>query len=232
MKGLIISQYQNNKHQFTEEGWFNATEAAKPFNQCPDDWICLDKTQEYMSIVADTFKISEPKLLIRNKRGSNTVTSQNGHAQGTWLHPKLAVPFACWLDTRFGVWCDMQIDQLIRGNHQAMDVRKLRHQAASTYKAVCSVLQISKQQQGKETKPYHYMNEARLINWAMTGQFTGLNRDSLSYNEMDLLAELENQDLVLIGSNCTYEQRKNALYLFAQNFKTKQLSHYVNVLEA
>jgi hypothetical protein len=78
------------------------------------------------------------------------------------------------------------------------------------------------------------MNEARLINWAITGQFTGLDRDALSYDELDLLAELEAQDLILIGSQCTYEQRKTALNLFAQNFRSSRpvLSHQTNVLEA
>lgn len=34
---------------------------------------------------------------------------------GTWLHPKLAVAFARWLDDDFAVWCDLHIDALLRG---------------------------------------------------------------------------------------------------------------------
>lgn len=30
------------------------------------------------------------------------------------MHPKLAVHFARWLDVRFAVWCDMQIDKLLK----------------------------------------------------------------------------------------------------------------------
>lgn len=41
--------------------------------------------------------------------------SQRGSHAGTWAHPKLAVYFARWLDVKFSVWCDMQIDELIRG---------------------------------------------------------------------------------------------------------------------
>ncbi|MCF9046325.1 hypothetical protein [Acinetobacter nectaris] len=51
------------------------------------------------------------------------------------------------------------------------------------------------------------MNEARLINWALNGEFKGLDRDSLSYEDLDLLASLEVQDLILIASKCTYEER-------------------------
>jgi len=232
MKGLIISQYNGQPLSFNENGWFNATQASKQFGKRPNDWLNLVETQDYIQALSDVMGIS-----ITSKNGNciNLIKTKRGKEDGgTWLHPKLAVPFSRWLDVRFGIWCDIQIDSLLRGNHPIFDKRRLRHQAAATYKAVSAVLQLSRQQQGKETKPHHYMNEARLINWAMTGQFTGLDRDTLSYDELDLLAELEAQDLILIGSQCTYEQRKTALNLFAQNFRANRsvLSHQANVLEA
>lgn len=222
MKGLIISQYNGQPLSFNENGWFNATQAASKFNKSVHEWVRLPDTQKYMEALMRKYgKIP----YLKTKRGNNG---------GTWLHPKLAVRFAQWLDIDFALWCDEQIDHLLRGSHPIFDKRRLRHQAAATYKAVSAVLQLSRQQQGKETKPHHYMNEARLINWAMTGQFTGLDRDTLSYDELDLLSELEAQDLILIGSQCTYEQRKTALNLFAQNFRANRsvLSHQANVLEA
>lgn len=232
MKGLIISQYNGQPLSFNENGWFNATQASKQFGKRPNDWLNLVETQDYIQALSDVMGIS-----ITSKNGNciNLIKTKRGKEDGgTWLHPKLAVPFSRWLDVRFGIWCDIQIDSLLRGNHPIFDKRRLRHQAAATYKAVSAVLQLSRQQQGKETKPHHYMNEARLINWAMTGQFTGLDRDTLSYDELDLLAELEAQDLILIGSQCTYEQRKTALNLFAQNFRANRsvLPHQANVLEA
>lgn len=232
MKGLITSQYDGQELSFNEQGWFNATQASKQFGKRPNDWLNLVETQDYIQALSDVMGIS-----ITSKNGNciNLIKTKRGKEDGgTWLHPKLAVPFSRWLDVRFGIWCDIQIDSLLRGNHPIFDKRRLRHQAAATYKAVSAVLQLSRQQQGKETKPHHYMNEARLINWAIAGQFTGLDRDTLSYDELDLLAELEAQDLILIGSQCTYEQRKTALNLFAQNFRSSRpvLSHQTNVLEA
>ena len=221
MKGLITSQYDGQELSFSEQGWFNATQAASKFNKSVHEWVRLPDTQKYLDALIRKYgKIP----YLKTKRGNNG---------GTWLHPKLAVRFAQWLDIDFALWCDEQIDSLLRGNHPIFDKRRLRHQAAATYKAVSAVLKLSREQIGKETKPHHYMNEARLINWAITGQFTGLDRDSLSYGELDLLAELEAQDLILIGCQCTYEQRKTALNLFAQNFKANRLlSHQSNVLEA
>ena len=222
MKGLITSQYDGQELSFSEQGWFNATQAASKFNKSVHEWVRLPDTQKYLDALIRKYgKIP----YLKTKRGNNG---------GTWLHPKLAVRFAQWLDIDFALWCDEQIDSLLRGNHPIFDKRRLRHQAAATYKAVSAVLKLSREQIGKETKPHHYMNEARLINWAITGQFTGLDRDSLSYDELDLLAELEAQDLILIGCQCTYEQRKTALNLFAQNFKANRatLPHQSNVLEA
>lgn len=211
MKGLFTSQYDGQELSFNENGWFNATQAASKFNKSVHEWVRLPDTQKYMEALIRKYgKIP----YLKTKRGNNG---------GTWLHPKLAVRFAQWLDIDFALWCDEQIDLLLRGNHPVFDHRRLRHQAAATYKAVSAVLQLSRQQQGKETKPHHYMNEAKLINWAMTGKFTGLDRDSLSYDELDLLAELEAQDLILVGSQCSYEQRKTALNLFAQNFRANRL---------
>lgn len=235
MKKLITSQYNGQELSFNEHGWFNATQAANRFNKKPNDWLRLPDTQRY---VAALIKRENQKSDTRLSRITDFVKTQKGNTklftQGTWLHPKLAVRFAQWLDIDFAIWCDEQIDQLLRGNHPVFDYRRLRHQAASTYKAVSAVLKLSREQLGKETKPHHYMNEARLINWAITGQFTGLDRDSLSYDELDLLAELEAQDLILIGSQCTYEQRKTALSLYAQNFRACRpaLASQSAVLEA
>ena len=227
MKGLIISQYNGQPLSFNENGWFNATQASKQFGKRPNDWLNLVETQDYIQALSDVMGISITSkngnciALIKTKRGK-----ENG---GTWLHPKLAVPFTRWLDVRFGVWCDEQIDQLLRGTHPIMDKRRLRHQVAATYKAVCNVLQLTRQQQGKDTKPYHYMNEAKLINSIMTGEYKSLDRDSLSYDDMDLLAALEAQDLILIASQCSYEQRKSALHHFAKN---QLCSHPTARLEA
>ena len=217
MKELITSQYNGVDCHSNDDGWFNATVAASRYNKSVHDWVRLPDTQKYLDALSRKYgKIP----YLKTKRGNNG---------GTWLHPKLAVRFTQWLDIDFSIWCDEQIDQLLRGTHPIMDKRRLRHQVAATYKAVCNVLQLTRQQQGKDTKPYHYMNEAKLINSIMTGEYKSLDRDSLSYDDMDLLAALEAQDLILIASQCSYEQRKSALHHFAKN---QLCSHPTARLEA
>ena len=41
-----------------------------------------------------------------------------GH--GTWAHPKLAVFFARWLDVRFAVWCDVMIEDILKGKAEVV----------------------------------------------------------------------------------------------------------------
>jgi hypothetical protein len=68
---------------------------------------------------------------------------------------------------------------------------------------------------GKTPRPYHFSNEHRLVNWALTGTFGGLVENDLSANEIKLLAELRQRNAVLIACQMPYELRKNALEALA-----------------
>lgn len=210
MSEIITSQYDGHELSFNEQGWFNATQAANRFNKTVHEWVRLPDTQRYLDALSRKYgKIP----YLKTKRGNHG---------GTWLHPKLAVRFAQWLDIDFALWCDEQIDLLLRKTHPTFNRRRLRHQTVASYKALSTALKMTREQQGKDTNTHHYMNEARLINWVITGDFTGLDRDSLSDDDLDLLAELEIQDLVLIGVGFTYKQRKTALGVIADNFREKR----------
>lgn len=89
---------------FREDGWFNMTKAAKAFGKRLDNFWILPSTREYIEALDSSLKISE---LTEAKSGR--------YHGGTWAHPKLAVFFARWLDTKFAVWCDAVIDDILRG---------------------------------------------------------------------------------------------------------------------
>ena len=199
MSNIILS-YQDTSISFTEDGWFNATAAAEKFNKRPVDWLALESTKEYLSVLQDVSGISEKSSLIRARRNS-----------GTWFHPDLIVPFARWLDTRFSIWCDRQIKNILSGQHPHFDWKRLRHEASASHKVMNAVLQLVRMEKGKASKPYHYSNEAKLVNWALSGNFTGLDRNSLSAKELERLAFLEEKNAVLLGMGWTYAQRKEAL---------------------
>lgn len=208
---LIKSEYDGQEVSFTEDGWFNATEVAAKFGKRPIDWINLPSTQEYIQALMNHLGISEKISLIRAKRNS-----------GTWIHPKLGVRFAQWLDIDFAIWCDVQIDNLIRNKHPHFDHKRLRHEAAATFKVMQAMLQYTRQDQGKLTQSHHYINEALLVNWALSGERKSLNRDAMTAEDLFILAKLEERNAVLIGRSVAYQDRKKMLEQFALDLRAEQ----------
>lgn len=213
---LIETEYNGIHCHFTEDAWFNATEAASHFGKRPVDWIKNDDTQEYLSILCENHKVSQNHF-IKTKKGKGV--------GGTWIHPKLAVPFSRWLDMRFSIWCDEQIDNLIRGTHAHHDISKLRHEAAASFKLMNAVLNEVRTDEGKKTAAYHYMNEARLVNWSMTGEFKGIDRNSLSIKELEILAKLEIKNAMFISQGVIYKQRKECLCVYAKELMQPKITH-------
>jgi len=111
MSNIVRLDFQGQGVAFTEDAWFNATVAAKRFEKVPHEWLRLPETRRYLKA-------------LKSKYGKIPyLRTSRGNGGGTWLHPKLAVAFARWLDADFAVWCDDQIDVLLRtGQRQAMTV--------------------------------------------------------------------------------------------------------------
>lgn len=140
MKNNIIPfHYQGTQVRFNAEGWLHATEIAARFGREPFEWLRLPDTVEYLVAMAqalgsetktgifeelnlikglDSSKASTQAKTLRLSKATGLVKTKAGSPEnggGTWLHPKLAVVFARWLDVRFAVWCDLHIDALLRG---------------------------------------------------------------------------------------------------------------------
>jgi hypothetical protein len=133
----------------------------------------------------------------------------------------LAVAFARWLSVDFSMWCDEQIDKIIHGERESVDWGMLRHASKSSNKVANEILQMVRSEQGKETKHFHYANEAKLVNFALTGKFEPIDRDSLGAAELDMLASLENRNSVLIGRDVDRETRKEVLLQMATDMRNK-----------
>ncbi len=106
---LITAEYGTMPVLFQTDGFINATAISKQFNKVPKDYLRTDSTKEYIKAIGQICLIDENQI-VKVKKGS----SENGG--GTWLHPKLAVPFARWLDARFAVWCDLQIEKILHSD--------------------------------------------------------------------------------------------------------------------
>lgn len=84
------------------------------------------------------------------------------------------------------------------------------------YRLMSETLQEVRKLQGKSTEKHHYSNEARLINWAMTGRFSAIDRTNLSAADLDLLLALQQRNSVLIGAGMAYRDRKESLRIFCE----------------
>lgn len=208
---LVTLNYQGHAIAYQDDGWFNATAAAAQFGRRVDHWLANQETKAYIASLCE----------ITNTPLSGYLKTKRGAGGGTWLHPKLAVRFAQWLDPRFAVWCDMQIDNLLRGK---ADWRKLRHESAASFKVMTAMLQMTRADAGKETVGYHFSNEARLVNSLLSGEFKGLDRDALSADELALLAHIEERNAVLIGRDVPYADRKTMLKQYAMDWRVAHAS--------
>jgi hypothetical protein len=203
---LVKAEYHGIAVAFTEDAWFNATAVAERFEKTPVEWLRLPSSKEYIEALERRYgKIPYVK----------TSRARSDRGGGTWLHPKLAIRFSQWLDIDFAIWCDDQIYQILTCNHPHYDWKKLRHEASASYKVMGQILQMTRQRLGKTCAPHHFSNEARLVNWALTGAFVKVDRDGLSTGDLDLLAKLESMNSVLIGCAATYDERKQELEQFA-----------------
>lgn len=101
---LITFVFDGSKIVFTSDGWINATQTAKNFGREAKNYLKTYKTQEYIEALK---RASAEKEVVRIIKGGQAF------AQGSFLHPKLAIDFARWLDASFAIWCDDKISQLL-----------------------------------------------------------------------------------------------------------------------
>ncbi|MEY4768969.1 MAG: hypothetical protein RL637_1608 [Pseudomonadota bacterium] len=104
---LITTHFGDMPVLFQTDAFINATAIAKQFNKFPKDYLKSERTKEYIESIRRIILIEQNQLVI--VRSGST---ENGG--GTWLHPKLAIDFARWLDSDFAVWCDCQIEKILR----------------------------------------------------------------------------------------------------------------------
>ncbi len=152
---ILNFSFNNTVVSFRADGFLNATAIAKHFGKQPRDYLKTEQTQQYIAALAE-YLSSKTKVLVEENQ--LVVVKNGGNARGTWLHPKLAIHFARWLDPRFAVWCDEQIEHILSGSLKleahsmalsAQDVRRLSAlfchlpfmlaYAKETQTAVCSL---------------------------------------------------------------------------------------------
>lgn len=198
MKALPLN-YQGMMIHASRDAWFNATEIAALFGKRPIDWLRLPETERYIDALCQRHEVGKSHF-IKTSRGKGK--------NGTWLHPKLAIRFAQWLDVGFAVWCDEQIEALLTSQpvweqhrHDLRTLTKLKNRFIAHNLAAA----------GKDVKPYHFINEALLENAALTGEYKAIDRDALPTEQLAQLEAIQAENTFLIANHVPREQRKARL---------------------
>lgn len=109
MQNIITRNYLGNNIQFKMiEGqvYANANKMAEAFGGSKklENWKASPNTQRYIKALENSLKSSE----------LNLIKSEEGRNGGTWIHEKLILNFARYLNVEFELWCDEQIATLLK----------------------------------------------------------------------------------------------------------------------
>lgn len=177
----------------------------------PAMFLRLDMTQALAAEIENSADV----------QSSRAVVSKGGRNGGTFVAKELVYAYAMWISPAFNLKVIRAYDAMVNGQ---INWHRMRHEAASSCKVMHAVLQGVREKAGKPTAAHHYINEARLVNWALAGEFVGINRDTLTGDDLDLLAKLEERNAVLIGMAMPYADRKSELSTYAAELRnTRQL---------
>lgn len=121
---------------------------------------------------------------------------------------------------QFRKWVTSEVLPAIRRNGQYQaDWYNKRHAIASTSKVQAAILQEVRKAIGKATDAVHYMNEHKLINSLLAGEYKGMDREKMTIYEMNFLAHFEIRNAILIGTGVDYKDRKAALITESKMWK-------------
>ena len=119
---VIVKEYLGNNVEFkVVDGlvYANANKMAVGFGGSKklENWKASPNTQRYIEALERSLKSSERNLIIVKQGGK-------ADEQGTWIHEKLILNFARYLNVEFELWCDEQITTLLREGTVSIDPKQ------------------------------------------------------------------------------------------------------------
>lgn len=114
MENLVVREYLGNSIEFKMvEGhvYANANRMAEAFGGSDKlkNWKNSPNTKRYIEALEKVIGKNYPSQLIQSQKGNS-----REFEQGTWIHEKLILNFARYLNVEFELWCDEQIATLLR----------------------------------------------------------------------------------------------------------------------
>jgi hypothetical protein len=204
----------------------NATLMCEAFDKRANDWLALKSTNKYIEAITRKSGFVENQLVTTKTGG---VPGQA--AQGTWIHERLILNLARWLDVDFEIWCDEKIAELLRTGKTALKTQTewdiKRYIAKTNYRLQTDAIKeniIPYRRVGKDKEHFIYIDEAEVLNIAVFGMTSrewkkknpeeakkGNIRDYADMHQLVVLANMESFNSILINKNIPKEQRMQQL---------------------
>jgi frataxin-like iron-binding protein CyaY len=126
--------------------YINATKIGREFGKKPVDWLKTKETKDYLEAFSKLKNTVVDELIIIKKGGNQK------KEQGTWIHKKLIISFARWLDPYFAVWCDEVIEEILStGSYSLQKEEKSKYsEMISETKEVLQLIDLMKDLSPKE----------------------------------------------------------------------------------
>jgi hypothetical protein len=213
--------YDSYVCQRTKDGFFNATEFLKRFNEISGKELRIDNffqnqgTQEFL-------KALDIELLPNTSNSSDLETTNfqadirtyqtaRGNKGATWMHPYLFVKFAMWLSPALEVKIIKWVyDHLI----------EFRLLAGDHYKEMCDAVAWKYYEYYKKAAgPDVFMDEAHLLNQLVFGKPNGNQRNIATEKQLDLMNRLQVANIKMIREGFSRSQREKNLRIFKELYQ-------------
>ena len=173
-------------------------------------------SRRHDNVLSAIAKVAEakPHLLIRKEM------SKDGRGRERpvfWLDEKAALTVMPFIGGKHAMdGQEKLVDAYLAYHRQAEsrkepDWQKVRVDSIVSFKMQNATLKDMRETHGKTTEAKHYMCEAKLIGYVMTGKFSGIDRNLLSAGDLSRIAELQRINAMLIAQDMPYQERKAIL---------------------
>ena len=171
-------------------------------NKSLKEWQKNKTTQEFIEISSKDIMGGNPPIIAKRGKGG-----------GTWAIPIVAFEFATYLSPEFKY---RVFNEYINGTQKKQNWNIARILASYNYKIMGDAIALAH----NEPKPYHYSNEALMINEIVFGDRSSGLRDTATEKQLDEISMLESYNAAYIDLGLDFQTRKARL---AEIFQKKAI---------
>lgn len=204
----------------------------------------LDKDQPSMFLRNKQTQDLAQELNYANLQSLEAIQTIEGRKGGTYVVKELVYAYAMWISPRFHLQVIRAYDDLVNQRVALVSKLPVRHDARVEYKPMQEALRQAREEAGKETKHFHYANEADMLNRIVLGRSSKQYRehhqiaearnlrDTLTVGELAAFADLERANKTFLDMGYSFEERKEKLSHLFNRKHLKALIEEVHLLES